>query len=233
METGLFVRAFPCRNRRPEGHVALLLIEAQRAVTDDQMIDQRNLHALIVGCVQVQHPTQTAVLGGDQHHFRLGYNQARHLDTAGQQSAQPNGGLKVRDLQRVPLQRPVRAADPQSPHLRRGGPAEQIDVEVAVELDLAVILRRGPRTDRPAQPVPLEQGEEEHEQGENQEGPAGGDRLGAARTAQPAIDRIVGDDPVPPLARPCAGRDEGPVAHDQPVRIVFQGVGQAETPSNP
>jgi hypothetical protein len=84
VEARLSVRAFP-RRIVAQGHVALLFIETQRAVADDQMVDQQDLHALS-SALSGSSTQLNARPRWRSDDFGPGDDQARHLDPAGQQA---------------------------------------------------------------------------------------------------------------------------------------------------
>ncbi len=224
IEAGPTVRALAGGDGGLQPDLAALFIERNLAVANDQPVDRRQFQALsVVWPVRVQLPALAAVLGGDQHGLGTGDGHHGHLDPAYEEGAQPHRGLQVGDAQGVALPRPDRAADADLAGLDRRGPAEQLHVEVAVQLDFTLIFRRGPAPDRTAEPVPVEQHQEGHDSEDQQQGDGDGRLLGRSRAAGGGDEGVV----VAPFPQTGPRRSQGAVAEGQPVRIVFQGVGQS------
>ncbi|MND94936.1 hypothetical protein D3C80_871740 [compost metagenome] len=133
---------------------------------------------------------------------RARHGQGGHFNLAQEQAPQPNRDIQLLDLGGILAARPGRAADAEPAHAGRRGPAEQPDIEVAVQQDLAT--RRGGRraTDRAANPVPVEQNQEQQTAKRHGQGDPRRDDLRLAGLTERQPGRVFGDHIGPEAIRP-------------------------------
>ena len=233
MEPGISVGSFAGVDRGFQTDVAALLFQRQATVADDQPVDRRKFQRSGGRLVRIQFPAFSTVPRRDQHHLRPGDLDQGHLQTSRQQRGQTHRRHGVVKHQRIPVTGPVGAPDADVADVGGGRPAEQRHVQVALEDDLALVFCRSPVADRAAQPVPLEQHQEDNDQGDDTEGDARGNLFGSAGSSEAGVDRIMRPDPRVAVACPDSRRDQGTVAHPEPVRMIFQRVGQAGNSDEP
>ncbi len=148
-------------DRAGQGEVAARILQGDVAIIDDEALDRRQLDGL--GRLRrIEAPVGLVVLVADQVDLRLDDAEQGQVELADEQRQQPGAHVDLADIGEIARAGPFRIADPEAADLGARRPRQRMDSQMALDAHLPAGAGRGVARNRPAQPVPVEQHEEQH-----------------------------------------------------------------------
>ncbi len=144
-----------------EGQVAARVLHRHVAVADHETLDRGQLEGL-GRLLRIELPVGLVVLVADQVDLRLDDAEQRQVELADEQWQQPGAHVDLADVGEIARTGPFRIADPEAADLGARRPRPGVHPKMALDAHLSAEAAGGVARNRSAQPVPVEQQNEQH-----------------------------------------------------------------------